>query len=94
MLQDNGSPFVLIDVREPVEHAGRSIPNSQLIPLNELPLQVATLNPTQTTVIYCESGVRSVWAGNWLETKGFKDVKNLTGGIVRWAEETQKSERT
>jgi rhodanese-related sulfurtransferase len=38
----------------------------------------------QTVVCYCRSGQRSMQACLMLETMGFSDVRNLTGGMLEW----------
>ena len=37
-------------------------------------------------ILYCRSGARSGQAGLFLEAMGFKNVKNLVGGINDWKE--------
>jgi rhodanese-related sulfurtransferase len=35
-------------------------------------------------VVYCHSGFRSANAQRILQSKGFKRVRNLKGGVVAW----------
>lgn len=42
-------------------------------------------------VVYCRSGVRSARAVDLLRQAGFRKVKNLAGGILRWADEVDPS---
>jgi adenylyltransferase/sulfurtransferase len=37
--------------------------------------------------VYCKTGVRSAKAVKQLQDAGFRRVWNLSGGILRWAEE-------
>jgi rhodanese-related sulfurtransferase len=37
-------------------------------------------------ILYCRSGNRSGVAAMFLETMGFKDTKNLLGGMLAWQE--------
>ncbi|MDT8066956.1 MAG: rhodanese-like domain-containing protein [Terriglobia bacterium] len=76
--------FVL-DVREPHEYQAGNI-GGHLIPLNDLPGRLGELDPDRETVVYCRSGVRSTRAVEFLRAQGFSNVKNLTGGILAWAE--------
>lgn len=76
-------PHLLIDVREPSEHATSRIEGGRLIPLRELPANVASLPKDETVVVYCHSGGRSGVAVAMLRAQGF-DARNMVGGIVAW----------
>lgn len=82
---DNGE-IVLIDVREPYEFDICHIQGAKLIPLGELPNRLNELNADDQIVLHCHHGGRSMRALQLLQTKGFKKLKNLTGGIDQWAE--------
>jgi rhodanese-related sulfurtransferase len=41
-------------------------------------------------IVYCRSGGRSGQAAMILETMGFSNVKNLTGGVLAWQEKFGK----
>jgi rhodanese-related sulfurtransferase len=45
------------------------------------------LNPDAETVVICHHGVRSYHAARYLESLGFGDVVNLSGGVAAWADE-------
>ena len=79
--------IVLLDVREPFEHAFCRIENSKLIPLGELRRRIGELDPSAETVVYCHTGVRSARAVDLLASEGFRRVRNLKGGINAWARE-------
>lgn len=76
--------FVL-DVREPHEVQICTI-GGTLIPLGQLPARVQELDPEADIIVYCRSGVRSGKAAEFLRKQGFEKVRNLTGGILAWAE--------
>lgn len=76
-------PHVLIDVREPSEHAASRIEGAELIPLRQLPSQVKRLPADQPIVVHCQSGGRSAVAVAMLRIQGF-DARNLSGGIRAW----------
>jgi adenylyltransferase/sulfurtransferase len=82
-----GTPLVVVDVREPQEWDICHLPGAVLIPLGELPQRVGELNPAVPVVCQCRSGVRSARAAQFLRLQGFQDVRNLTGGILAWADE-------
>ena len=79
----NTAPF-LLDVREAYEYAICNL-GGLLIPLNDLPRRVTELDPARETVVYCRSGGRSAMAAKFLIASGFKNVKNLAGGILAWS---------
>ena len=81
---DNNDGVFLLDVREPQEHQICSIPGSVLIPLGELPNRISDLGGHEDVVVHCKSGVRSAKAVKILSDAGFKKVRNLSGGILRW----------
>jgi len=77
----------LIDVREPDEHAAYNA-GGTLLPLgNIMSMQVDDIDDLkdEEIICYCRSGNRSMQASLMLETMGFKNVKNLDGGMVAWA---------
>ena len=79
--------FDLIDVREPHEWDIAHLPGAQLIPLGTLPERLASLDPAREIVLYCRSGARSAQALRQLQAAGFRRLRNLAGGILRWSEE-------
>ena len=83
---DRGDNFVLIDVREPHEYQICSIPGAKLIPLGELPKRLNELDPNAEIVVHCKSGVRSQRAVDFLKQAGFKNVRNMKGGILAWSD--------
>ncbi|MCD6039701.1 MAG: Sulfur carrier protein adenylyltransferase ThiF [Gammaproteobacteria bacterium] len=76
----------ILDVRNANEYAICNLAG-HLIPLNELPSRLNELNTTQTIVVHCHAGGRSRQATEFLIAQGFKDVRNLRGGITAWAKE-------
>lgn len=84
-------PPVLLDVREPEENAIVSLPHARLIPLSDLPLRLAELADlraqSREIVVYCHHGIRSMHAITLLRNAGFVHLRNLRGGIDRWAAE-------
>jgi adenylyltransferase/sulfurtransferase len=84
---DRGDEFVLVDVREPEEFAICRIPGSTLVPLRTVPERVHELSSADEIVVHCRSGVRSGQAVDFLKQAGFRKVKNLVGGILRWSDD-------
>jgi len=83
---DRGDNFVLIDVREPHEYRICNIPAAKLVPLGEFPRRVGEFDPNAEIVIHCKMGGRSAKACAVLRQAGFLNVRNMTGGILAWAD--------
>ena len=84
---DRGDEFVLVDVREPEEYAICRIPGSKLMPRASLPERLHELSSADDIVVHCKSGVRSGLAVDFLKQAGYRKVKNLVGGILRWSDD-------
>ncbi|RFM30885.1 rhodanese-like domain-containing protein [Chitinophaga silvisoli] len=85
---DSGETLHIVDVREPHEHAEFNI-GGILLPLGDIrAMQVDELEDLkdEEVIVYCRSGGRSGQAAMILETMGFQNVKNLTGGMLNWEE--------
>jgi adenylyltransferase/sulfurtransferase len=84
---DKKSPLVVLDVREKFEYDIARIEGSKLIPLDELPDRFAELDQNAEIVALCHTGVRSAWAVQFLQGRGFNRAANLEGGIDAWADQ-------
>ncbi|MCI4326990.1 MAG: molybdopterin-synthase adenylyltransferase MoeB [Thermoplasmata archaeon] len=82
-------PPVLVDVREPGEWAIAHLPRARLVPKGSLAERVDGLPRRRPIVVYCKSGSRSATAVRFLLDHGFVDVRSLSGGIDRWAEQVE-----
>jgi rhodanese-related sulfurtransferase len=58
-----------------------------LIPLGELSERAGEVSKDRPVVAVCRAGSRSAQATAILTQTGFKDVANLTGGMLRWRAE-------
>jgi rhodanese-related sulfurtransferase len=85
---ESGEKLNLVDVREPHENAEFNI-GGVLLPLGKVQtMQIEDIDDMKNdeVIVYCRSGNRSGQAALMLETFGFTDVKNLTGGMLAWKE--------
>ena len=82
-----GGPFVLVDCREPDEHAIAHIAGARLIPLSELVARLAELEPfrDRELAVHCHHGGRSLKAARWLREQGFSRASSMAGGIDAWS---------
>lgn len=83
---DRKEKLVLLDVREPKEHALARIEGSTLIPLGSLDERLSGLDKGARIAVHCKSGSRSAKAVRRLRAKGFNAV-NVAGGIDAWSVE-------
>lgn len=83
--RDNGESIILIDVREPYEFEEFNL-GGKLIPLGTLPDMLDELSDLKEVeiVVHCRSGARSATAKAFLTQQGFKQVRNLLGGVMDW----------
>ncbi len=85
---DTGEKLNIIDVREPNEYAEFNI-GGNLVPLGKIQtMQIDEIEDLkeEEVIIHCRSGQRSMVACMFLETLGFKNTKNLVGGMMAWQE--------
>lgn len=85
----SGEKLHLIDVREPHEHADFNI-GGILLPLGNI--QMAEVEAIEhlkkdELICYCRSGNRSGQAALILESLGFENVVNVTGGMLDWQQQ-------
>ena len=74
---------VLVDVREPGEHAREHIAGARLIPLAGLDPAALSGMPARRIVLHCASGSRSARGAAKLAAAGV-DVAHLAGGLPSW----------
>jgi adenylyltransferase/sulfurtransferase len=89
---DRGDRLTIVDVREPNEYQINKIAGSILIPLGDIPRRYVELDPSDEYVMQCKVGARSAKAADFLRSKGFKKVQNLTGGIISWIDQVDPSQ--
>jgi sulfur-carrier protein adenylyltransferase/sulfurtransferase len=91
-LMKSDEPPVLVDVREPFELEISKLPwEHKLIPVNEVVNRVHELSSADDIVVVCRTGARSGQATQFLNSIGFKKVRNLVGGINAYAQEVDPS---
>lgn len=90
---ERGDRPIILDVRKAHEVQIASIGHDLLIPVDDLPERLSELTPyrDQEIIVYCRSGVRSARATQLLREAGFRNVKNLKGGILAWSQEIDPS---
>ncbi len=91
LLDERSENITIIDVREPEEFNLARIDGSELIPLKDLPFRYKDLDTEGSYYVICKFGGRSRQAVNFLKHKGFKNIKNVVGGLKAWSERIDNS---
>ena len=81
---DDAAPAVLVDVREPDEYARLRAPGAVLLPLSRFVAEHDALPRDRPLLMICASGNRSLQATAYLLSRGWPDVRNVTGGMLGW----------
>ncbi len=76
----------IVDVREPDEYVGPlgHIAGAALVPLSTVPEAAAAWDRDQPVLLICRSGARSGRAAAFLAAQGYRNLFNLTGGMLAW----------
>ena len=87
-----GGP-VLLDVREPAEHALGTVPGALTVPVGEVLTweELVGQLPEGPVVVYCKTGPRARRAAAHLVKIGHPEVRVMTGGMLAWIERVDPS---
>lgn len=82
----NDPALVLLDCRDAEEFANAHIAAALSVPRAQLEMRVEDLIPQkqQPVLVYCASGMRSLFAARTLLELGYSRVSSLAGGIQAW----------
>lgn len=83
-LLDKNKNVYLLDVRTAQEYSQGKLAGSVLIPIGEFERRVREVPKNKTIIVYCAVGSRSKPVANFLAQQGYKEVYNMTDGIVGW----------
>jgi rhodanese-related sulfurtransferase len=75
---------ILLDVREPVEHAEVRAVGAVLAPMSTLGARLDELPRDRPLFVICAVGGRSGQVASYLLANGWTDVLNVAGGTVAW----------
>ncbi len=84
--QRQAAGALLIDVREPDEHATGMAAGAVALPRGEIEHRIGEFarEKAQEILTICGSGVRSLRAAETLQTLGYTHVASVSGGFGRW----------
>lgn len=82
---EGNAKIILLDTRSPKEFNVSHLPNALFLDYDNFnSKKVEQLDRNTKVIVYCSVGYRSERIGEKLLKMGFKDVKNLYGGIFDW----------
>ena len=90
-MMDADPELYVLDVREPYEIAICAIDGTVKIPLGQIGSRYQEVPNNRPVVVHCKMGGRSAQAVEFLQSKGYGNVKNLAGGILRWIDDVDGS---
>jgi rhodanese-related sulfurtransferase len=86
----------VLDVRTSGEYNRGHIKNALQANWNdqaEFTKRVAHVDKNKPVYLYCQAGGRSAAAAAWLSENGFKEVYDLSGGMLAWQKENKPVEK-
>jgi rhodanese-related sulfurtransferase len=90
-MMDRGEKFLFVDVREKWEFDTSWIQGAVLVPMREIPANLAKFEEADQIVLFCHHGIRSLDAAAWLRAQDVAGAKSMAGGIDRWSAEIDPS---
>jgi len=75
---------VVLDVREPEEHAAGHLPGALSIPQAELATRLGEVPKDRDLLVVCAGGVRSARCTAFLQQVAFANATSLSGGTDAW----------
>ena len=84
----------IVDVRTPGEYDLGHIASSINVSVDQLGATAANWDKSKSYVLYCASGARSAEGSQIMQSMGFKNVGDLTGGVATWTGPLEKGATT
>jgi rhodanese-related sulfurtransferase len=75
----------LIDVHEANEFEGGHILGARNIPMSQMKMRMKEIRSDMPVYLYCQSGMRSARAAQFLHKKGYRELTQLQGGFKKWS---------
>lgn len=77
---------LVIDIREPQEHATGVAPGMQLLPMRQLAARISEIpnDPKRPVLLICNTQNRSSATLKFLREKGYTNVRFVQGGMSEW----------
>ncbi len=86
---------ILIDVRTPGEYGQGHLASALSIDIyaNDFKSRVGKLDKSKPVFVYCKAGSRSGSAVDIMSDMGFKEIYDLSGGIMAWQQAKKPIEK-
>lgn len=84
---------LLVDIREPDEHATGVAPGALLLPMRQLPARIAELPRDRPVLLICHTQSRSRATLTALRERGFTNLRYVEGGMRGWVRRGWKTVR-
>jgi len=78
------STAMIVDVREPWEFQQGHARGARNIPLSQLGRRFREVPTDREVLLICRSGHRSLQAAKFLQQQGWKQITNVSGGMMSW----------
>jgi rhodanese-related sulfurtransferase len=75
---------LLVDIREPEEHATGVAPGARLLPMRQLPARLAELPRDRPVLLICNTQNRSSATFDALRARGWTNLRYVNGGMSEW----------
>lgn len=76
---------LLVDIREPDEHATGVATGARLLPMSQLPSRLAELPKDRPVLLICNTQNRSRATFDALRQRGYTNLQFVQGGMSEWA---------
>lgn len=86
-MYQNAKQIIILDAREKVEFDVSHIPSAKYVGSDHFSseeIELQKINKDAVLIVYCSIGIRSEKIATQLKRMGFRNVKNLYGGIFEW----------
>lgn len=86
LIKKEKNKLIIVDVRTPGEFSRGHIKNAKNIDFfgSKFEQEASALPKDAAILLYCRTGQRSASARDLLVKDGFKNVRNMKGGILAW----------
>ncbi len=83
-LIEKNKAIYLLDVRTQQENSQARLAGSVLIPIDQFERRAGEVPKNRPVLVYCAVGSRSKPVAEFLSQRGYREVYNMTDGIVGW----------
>lgn len=75
---------ILVDIREPDEHATGVVPSARLLPMRQLSARLSELPRDRPVLLICNTQNRSRATFDALRERGWTNLRYVNGGMSEW----------